>query len=99
MNPFTTDHPLASQSSWFDTRAHPVLSFVCSTFVLALISTPLVLVSLYDWYMSDMGAEPNVFPHLGWALLAGSAISFLICFLGTLPVVLLIRIFVRRWRR
>jgi hypothetical protein len=65
MNVFTTGYPLTSQPSWFDACAHPFLSFVSNAFVSALILTPLVLVRLYHYAISDIGAEPNLFPDLG----------------------------------
>ena len=98
MNVFTTDHPLASQSSWFDTRAHPLLSFVCNTVVLALILTPLVLVRLYYYAISDIGAEPNPFPEPWKALFMGSVLAFAVSLVGAFPVVLLYRLFARKWR-
>jgi len=80
MNPFTADHPLASKSSWFDTREHQVLSFVCSTSVVALILTPFVLHHLYGYAIRDVGAEPNPFLEswwaLCWALFWGGLIAF-----------------------
>jgi ABC-type Fe3+ transport system permease subunit len=99
MNPFTTDHPLASKSSWFDTQGHPTLSFVCSTFVLALILTPFVLHRLYDYAISDIGAEANLFPQPWWALFCGLVIAFVLSVVGALPVVLVYRLFARRWTR
>jgi len=99
MNPFTTDHPLASKTSWFDAREHPALSFVCSMFVLALILTPFVLYRLYLSAVSDIGAEPNPFPEPWRALFLGTAIAFLLSLLVALPVVLLFRLVVQRWTR
>jgi hypothetical protein len=55
MNPFTTDHPLATNSSWFDTREHPRLSFLCSTLLVASLLAPLVLARLYYYAISDIG--------------------------------------------
>ena len=98
MNPFSTDHPLAAQSSWFDAREHPVLSFVCSSVVLALVLTPLVLYRLYLYAISDIGAEPNPFPQPLWSLFWGSVIAFVLCLFVTVPVVFLFRLFIR-WRR
>jgi len=99
MNPFTTDHPLASKSSWFDAQEHPRVSFVCSTFVFALILAPLVLQRLYDCAISDIGAEPNPFPHPWWALFWGSVVAFVLSVICALPVVLVYRLVARIWRR
>lgn len=99
MNPFTTDHPLSPKTSWFDTREHPTLSFVCSTFVLALILTPFVLYRLYLYAISDIGAEPNPFPQPWWALFWGGLIAFVLSTVAAFPVLLLFRLFSRRWRK
>jgi ABC-type phosphate transport system permease subunit len=99
MNPFTTDHPLAARSSWFDTREHPVLSFVCSSVVLALMLAPFVLHRLYLYAISDIGAEPNPFPQPWWALFWGSVIAFVLSLFVAVPVVFLFRLFIRRRRR
>jgi hypothetical protein len=99
MNPFTTDHPLDTQTSWFDTKQHPLLSFVCSTFGLALILTPLVLVRLYYYAISDIGAEPNPFPEPWWGLFMGSVVAFVLSVICAFPFVLVFRLFARRWRR
>jgi hypothetical protein len=98
MNPFTTDHPLAAQSSWFDMRVHPIHSSVCSSIVLALVLTPLVLYRLYLFATSDIGAEPNPFPQPWWALFWGSAIAFALSLLVAVPIVFLFRLCIR-WRR
>lgn len=98
MNPFTTDHPLASKSSWFDAHEHPTLSFLCSTLVLALVLAPLVLVSLYYYSVSDIGAEPNPFPQPWWALFWGSVMAFVLSLACAFPIVSLRRLFTRRRR-
>ena len=82
MNPFTTDHPLAPKSSWLDAREHPRLSFLCSTVLLALIFAPFILVRLYYYAISDIGAEPTPFPDPWWALLCGGIIAFLLSVCG-----------------
>ena len=99
MNIFTTDHPLASQSSWFDTKKHPSLSFACGTFVLALFLTPLVLVCLYYYAISDIGAEPTPFPEPWWALFIGSVLAFALSLVCAFSVVLVYRLSARGWRR
>ena len=98
MNPFTTDHPLTAKSSWFDTREHPKLSFVCSTFVLAMILTPFAFQSLHSYVISDIGADADPFLNSWRVLILGSSIAFVLSLAGSLPAVLLWRLFVRRWR-
>ena len=98
MNPFTTEHPLASKSSWFDAREHPKLSFICRTFVLALIFTPFGLVRLYHYAIRDIGAEPNPFPEPSWILFWGTVIAFVFSLLCAFPVVYLRRLAARKWR-
>jgi len=99
MNLFATEHPMASQSSWFDTRAHPRLSFVCSTFVLALIIAPLVLVRLYYYAISDIGAEPNPFPEPWWCFFVGSLLALALGVVCAFLVVLASRLAARGWRK
>ena len=45
MNVFTTDHPMVSMPSCLDTKARPLLSFVCRIFAITLFLTPFV----YGW--------------------------------------------------
>ena len=99
MNIFTTDHPSASQASRLETEEHPWISFACSTCVLALISTPWVLIRLYYWSISNIGAEPNPFPEPWLALAVGGAAAFAVSFLCACPVVFAARLFARHWRR
>jgi hypothetical protein len=91
MNPFTTDHPLASKTSWFDTREHPALSFVCNSFVLALILTPFLLYRLYLFAISDIGAD-DPGPLFSWALFPGSVVVFVLSLFAAFPLVLLSRL-------
>jgi hypothetical protein len=78
MNIFTTDHPLTLQPSWFDRRVYPKLSFVCSVFVLALVLTPVILVGLYYYDMSDIGAEATPLPDSWLDFFIGSIFSFVV---------------------
>ena len=98
MNIFTTDHPMASQSSWSDAKEHPVLSFFCRVFLLGLILTPVVIWRLYAYFTSDIGAD-NPFPDpwraLAWMITLAFAISLVCAF----PFVLLYRMFARCWKR
>jgi len=99
MNPFTTDHPLASQSSWFDIREHPKLSFLCTAVSVALILAPCILICLYRYVMSDIGAEPNPFPEPWRALLWGGVVAFVIAICAAIPIVWLGRLLRRAWRK
>jgi hypothetical protein len=96
MNVFTTDHPLASGSSWFDTKEHPRLSFVCSAVLWAMILTPFVVVRLYNYAISDIGAEPNPFPEPFWALVVGSVLAFTISLVCVSPFLWVYRTIVSR---
>src|SRR5215831_12060088 len=98
MNPFTTDHPLASKSSWFDMREHPRLSFICSTVWVALILAPLALVGLHCYAIDDIGAGPDPFFETLWGLFWASAIAFLFAVCGAVPIVCLCRLLLRTWR-
>jgi hypothetical protein len=89
MNIFTTDHPLVSQSSCFDAREHPWISFLSTTSVLALILTPLVYgFILYDAFTdgvecTDEPPFPGSWPEF---LLAGAAV-LVFCFVCALLLV------------
>jgi hypothetical protein len=95
MNIFTTDHPLTLQPSWFDTREYPVLSFVCSVFVSTLILTPLVLIGLYYYALSDIGAEGDPFPDPWLDFVVGSILSFAISLICSFFVVFAHRLMAR----
>ena len=92
---FTTDHPLTLQPSWFDRREHPVLSFVCSVLVSTLILTPLILIGLYYYDISDIGAEPDPFPDPLLDFVVGSILSFIISLVCSFFVVLAHRLMTR----
>jgi hypothetical protein len=79
VNIFTTEHPLAAQPSWLET--HPWASFVCRVLGGALIGTPLVLVGLYYYFLSDIGAEAAPFPDPWLAHGVAFAFSFVCAFL------------------
>lgn len=78
MNIFTTDHPMNCEASWFDANEYPRLSIVLKVFVVTLILVPIILVRLYYWVMSDVGAN-NPFPEpllgLVWGLIAAFVLS------------------------
>jgi vacuolar-type H+-ATPase subunit I/STV1 len=93
VNPFTTEHPLASTPSWFDRREHPVISFVCRTFIWALILTPLILWCLYTFGISDIGTEPDPFPDPWRDLFAICLIAFVLSLVFAFLLVLFYRLF------
>jgi hypothetical protein len=95
MNLFTTDHPLTSQPSWFDVKAHPVLSAVCKIMVIAMALTPLILLGLYNYAISDIGAEPEPFPDPWLSLTIGSLVSFIIGLICASTIVAVYRWFTR----
>ena len=99
MNPFTTEHPLDSKASGFGAQEHPTPSFLCGTLAVALIFTPFVLVRLYYYAMSDIGAEPNPFPEPWWALFWGIIIAFVLSLVAAVPIIFLYRLFARRSMR
>ena len=99
LNIFTTEHPIDSVPSWFYTKENPLLSFVCSVLVLALMLTPLVLVGLIHYAFSDIGAEPNPFPDPVLALLVGSVLAFALSLVFAIPAVLAYRLLTQTWRR
>jgi hypothetical protein len=96
MNPFTTDHPLASGPSWFND--HPRLSFACDVVFVALIFTPFLLFGLYRWAMSDVGAD-NPFPEPWRALGLGLSVAFGASLFCACPIVVAYRLLARRGRR
>jgi hypothetical protein len=97
INIFTTEHPLTTQSSWFNVREHPFLSFVSATFVLALSLTPLVLWRLCLYAMSDIGAD-NPFADNWLTLVTVPIVAFAISLLCAAPIVLLYRLVARLWK-
>jgi hypothetical protein len=69
MNVFTTDHPLVSQPSPFDSKKFPMVSFVCSSLIMALGFLPFVVTFYVYTVFSDaieFGAEYD-FPD-SWTL-------------------------------
>jgi hypothetical protein len=93
MSIFTTDHPLTTQPSWFDARAFPALSFLCTSTLLALAFTPLILGGLYIFLTTDIGAEPKPFGDHPLRLLAiGSVFSFVVGFICASFVVTIYRL-------
>ena len=98
MNVFTTDHPMAAQPSLLDAKTHPFLSFVSSSLLLAILLTPLILYGLYQYAMSDIGAD-NPFPEPAWALLMGSILAFIFGFFCACTLLLTYRLVARIWHR
>jgi hypothetical protein len=99
MNVFTTEHPLTSQPSWFERREYPVLSFVCSVFVSALILTPVILGGLYYYDLSDIGAEATPLPDSGLDFFIGCVFSFIVSLVCSLLVVTGYRLVAGIYRR
>jgi hypothetical protein len=66
---------------------------------MALIFTPLVLVGLYFYFTSDIGAEPNPFPDPWLDLAVGTALSFVIALICASLVALTYRLLARAWSR
>ena len=98
MNPFTTDHPMAAQTSWFDAKEHPFLSLMCTAFVLALILTPFVLWRLLVYATTDIGAEPNPFPYPFWSAVSGLLVSFMFSLCCAFPIALTYRTVTSCWK-
>lgn len=95
MNVFTTDHPMVSQPSCFDARAHPWSSYFWSVVVLAGILTPF----LYGFVLySDMhdafeiGSETAPFPTSLTEFAAGAGASFLCCLMLAVVLVSVYRL-------
>ena len=98
MNVFTTDHPMAAQPSLLDAKTHPFLSFVSSSLLLAILLTPLILYGLYQYAMSDIGAD-NPFPEPAWALLMGGILAFILGLFCACKLLLTYRLVARIWQR
>jgi|SRR6185437_16501286 len=64
MGIFTTDHPLASQASWFDVKAHPILSYICHAFATALALLPFVCGYVLYSAFTNPGPECTDFPPI-----------------------------------
>jgi hypothetical protein len=78
MNVFATDHPLLSQTSLFDTKRHPALSYFCSLLVAALVLFPLVFgYALYLMASDDAQSTGDYMTFGDW--LAGTAGCFAVC--------------------
>ena len=65
MNVYTTDHPMASQSSCFDAKEYPWRSFFCSIVVLALVLLPLLAgLALYLIASDEMFTQEDLPPSV-----------------------------------
>jgi hypothetical protein len=82
------------EASWFDANAYPRLSFLLNVFVVTLMFIPFVLVRLYYWAISDIGAEPNPFP----APLLGLSAAFALSLPCACSAVLAYRFIARYWK-
>ena|SRR6266404_2518860 len=77
MNVFSTEHPLTAQPSWFDTREHPLLSYVCRVLVVALILCALFAGLLgFSMFSQD---SPDV-PDPSWTDSIFAVAGFLMAF-------------------
>ena len=97
MNPFTTDHPLASQPSLFDAKAHPWFSAAGRILILALCFTPAILVALYNYFTSDLGAD-DPFPDPWFALAFCTVLSFAIGLICATATMMAYRLLARIWK-
>jgi hypothetical protein len=66
---------------------------------MGLVLTPVVLWRLYDYAMSDIGAEPNPFPYPWWSFIAGTGFAFMLRVVSAFPVVLMYRLLARGWKK
>ena len=92
MNVFATDHPMTSVPSCLDTKAHPLLSFICRIFAVTLVLTPFV----YGWLVycvvtDDVQStdEPD-----GPILMFGIPVSFVFSLVCSVLVVSVYRLIV-----
>jgi hypothetical protein len=97
MNPFTTDHPLSSGSSWFNREEYPRLSFVLSTALLAMVFTPALVLAFCYCAFGDKGPDPNV--SLAPLALWASGMAYLLGVFCAIPIVWFSRLLTRRPRR
>jgi len=89
---------MAAQPSLLDSKIHPFLFFVSSSLLLAILLTPLILYGLYQYAMSDIGAD-NPFPEPARALLMGSILAFILGFFCACTLLLTYRLVARIWQR
>jgi hypothetical protein len=96
MNPFTTDHPLTTQLSWFD--AHPRWAWVGRILMLTLGMTPLVWYGLYRFITNDEDGmtTPGSNPlPITMAIAVLVAIAFAFSLVGSIILLLACAV----WRR
>src|SRR5215469_18046316 len=91
MEVFTTEHPLASRTSW--SERWPKLSFACSTVFLALIFTPCVYGFLLYLQSTDevQCTDDPPWPQTQSDFIWGISVIFLIGLLCACSLVLLYR--------
>jgi hypothetical protein len=88
MNVFTTDHPMIAQTSWFDEKEHPRLSFVCRVAVVALAFTPFVMFRICEFVMNDVvETTPVEEPGLLWLLVVGGGFAYGVSCAVSVPLV------------
>jgi hypothetical protein len=85
------------KASWFDANEYPRLSIVLSVLVVTLILVPFVLVGLYYWVMSDIGAN-NPFLEPILALTVGLVAAFALSLPCACAAVLAYRFVMRYWK-
>jgi hypothetical protein len=100
MGIFTTDHPLASQPSCFDAKAHPIVSYICQAFATALVLLPFVCGYVLYSAFTDPGPECTDFPPItetdpGRFIVFSVVGSFAFCLICALLMAFLFRLFLR----
>jgi TRAP-type C4-dicarboxylate transport system permease small subunit len=101
MNVFTTDHPMTSQTSCFDTKQHPWLSFILRVLTIAIFFTPLVYgYVLYCAAADDVqGTDDSPLPE-SWAdFILSIAVTFVFCFFCAFLIVSAYRLFMRHFQK
>jgi len=99
MNPFCAEHPLASQTSYFDRKAHPRLSWVCAVVVTAAFLAPMVFfvdLGLDAEWAAEVGSETSPFALSLADAVIEIAGAFIVCLIPAMLLVAIYR-FVRRF--
>ena len=99
MNVFSTDHPLASQPSWFDAKTFPVRSWLLSAVVLAAVGAPILLGLVIYSDLSEafqIDTTPAPFPQSLDDWLGAITGSFILCLVAALILIAVARVIHRR---
>jgi uncharacterized membrane protein (DUF485 family) len=91
MNVFTTDHPMVSQPSWADAKAHRRLSALGDALALAVVLTPFAVVLLFCLLVEDdayVYTTPSLPSDVGWGLAMGAVLAFVASYVCALLIVL-----------